>query len=97
MKYRPEFPERFGSMQEARAFCRGFFTWYNESHRHSGIGFMTPDAMHFGRVAAANEVRSETLAAAAHPERFVRKPPTPPKIPTAVWINKPQARKEVDE
>ena len=99
MKYRPEFPERFRSMQEARAFCRSFFSWYNESHRHSGIGFMTPEAVHFGRVAAVNEVRSETLAAAyaAHPERFVRKPPAPPKVPTSVWINKPHERKEVDQ
>ena len=99
MKYRPEFPERFRSMQEARAFCRGFFTWYNESHRHSGIGFMTPAAVHFVRVDEVNEVRAETLAAAyaAHPERFVRKPPAPPKVPTAVWINKPEEWKEVDQ
>jgi hypothetical protein len=77
MKYRPGFPERFASMQEARAFCRSFFTWYNEVHRHSGIGLMTPQAVHFGRVDAVNEVRSQTLAAAyaAHPERFVRKRP----------------------
>lgn len=99
MKYRPEFPERFRSMEEARAFSRSFFRWYNEVHRHSGIGFMTPEAVHFGRVDALNEVRSETLAAAyaAHPERFVRRPPAPPKVPTAVWINKPESREEVDQ
>ena len=99
MKYRPEFPERFRSMEEARAFCRSFFSWYNEVHRHSGIGFMTPEAVHFGRIDAVNEVRSETLAAAyaAHPERFVRKPPAPPKVPAAVWINKPEERREVDQ
>jgi putative transposase len=99
MKYRPEFPERFRSIQEARAFCRSFFTWYNEVHRHSGIGFMTPEAVHFARVDAVNELRSSTLTAAyaAHPERFVRKPPTPPKVPTDVWINKPEERKEVDQ
>ncbi len=99
LKYRPEFPERFRSMEEARAFCRSFFTWYNEVHRHSGIGFMTPEAVHFGRVDAVNEVRSATLAAAydTHPERFVRRPPAPPNVPTAVWINKPDEGKEGDQ
>jgi putative transposase len=99
MKYRPEFPERFGSMQEARAFCRGFFRWYNEVHRHSGIGFMTPETVHFDRVDEVNEIRSRTLAAAyaAHPERFVRRPPAPPKVPAAVWINEPEQREEVDQ
>jgi putative transposase len=99
MKYRPEFPERFASMQEARAFCRTFFNWYNESHRHSGIGFMTPEAVHFGRVDEINRTRSKALAAAyaAHPERFVRRPPAPPRVPTAVWINKPEKREEVDQ
>ena len=99
MKYRPEFPERFRSIEEARSFCRSFFSWYNEVHRHSGIGFMTPEAVHFGRVDAVNQVRSSTLAAAyaTHPERFVRRPPAPPKVPSAVWINKPEERKEVDQ
>ncbi len=99
MKYRPEFPERFRSMEQARAFCRTFFAWYNQAHRHSGIGFMTPEAVHYGRVDAVNEIRTSTLAAAyaTHPERFVRKSPAPPKVPTAVWINKPEERKEVDQ
>ncbi len=99
LKYRPTFPERFRSMEEARAFCREFFTWYNGSHRHSGIAFMTPEAVHYGRAEAVNEIRGATLAAAfaAHPERFVRKPPAPPRVPTAVWINKPEERKEVDQ
>ncbi len=84
LKYRPDFPGRFSSMLEARAFCRTFFPWYNGSHRHSGIGFMTPEAMHYGRAEAIDLSRRETLAAAyvAHPERFVRKPPVPPEIPT---------------
>jgi len=99
LKYRPEFPERFRSMEEARAFCREFFTWYNEAHRHSGIAFMTPEAVHYGRAEAVNEIRGSTLATAfaAHPERFVRKPPAPPKVPSAVWINKPEERREVDQ
>jgi putative transposase len=99
MKYRPQFPGRFRSMEEARAFCQSFFTWYNEVHRHSGIGFMTPEAVHFGRVDAVNEIRAFTLTAAyaAHPERFVRKPPAPPQVPAAVWINKPDEGKEADQ
>jgi putative transposase len=97
MKYRPSLPERFRSMEQARAFCREFFSWYNEVHRHSGIGFMTPEAVHYGRAPELRERRAKVLAAAyaAHPERFVRKPPAPPEVPTAVWINKPEEREEV--
>ncbi len=97
LKYRPEFPERFRSMEEARVFCQLFFRWYNEVHRHSGIGFMTPEAVHYGRAPELTEHREEVLAAAyaAHPERFVRKPPAPPRVPTAAWINKPEHREEV--
>ena len=99
MKYRPQFPDRFGSMQEARAFCREFFTWYNEVHRHSGIGFMTPEAVHSGRAPELAERRAQLLTRAyeLHPERFVRKPPIPPEVPTAVWINKPEDREEVSQ
>jgi len=99
MKYRPDFPERFRSMEEARAFCRAFFSWYNEVHRHSGIGFMTPEAVHYGKAPEIAERRAEILAAAyaGHPERFVRKPPAPPEVPTAAWINKPDEREEVDQ
>jgi len=91
LKYRPTFPARFGSIEEARAFCRTFFTWYNEQHRHSGIGLLTPAVIHFGLAPAVRAARAVTLerAYAAHPERFVRRPPTPPALPTAVWINKP--------
>jgi len=99
LKYRPEFPERFRSMEEARAFCQLFFRWYNEVHRHSGIGFMTPEAVHYGRAPELTGRRAEVLAAAyaAHPERFVRKPPAPPRVPTAAWINKPEHREEVSQ
>ena len=99
MKYRPEFPARFRSMEEARAFCREFFSWYNGSHRHSGIGYMTPEAVHYGRAPEVTERRAAVLDAAyaAHPDRFVRKPPVPPEVPTAVWINKPQSREEVSQ
>jgi len=96
LKYRPGFPSRFGSIQDARAFCQGFFPWYNTQHRHSGIGLYAPADVHFGRVPMLEQARAATLAEAyaAHPERFVRGRPRPPALPTAVWIN-PPARKEV--
>ncbi len=92
MKYRPEFPDRFGCIQDSRAFCQAFFPWYNDDHRHSGIGMMTPATVHYGLASAVHENRQVALNAAyaAHPERFVRRPPTPPQIPKQVWINKPK-------
>jgi putative transposase len=94
MKYRPEFPERFASIEDARAFCRPFFQWYNTEHRHSGIGLCTPEMVHTGQAAAVYEARAEVLATAytAHPERFVRRTPLPPPPPTAAWINRPLPR-----
>jgi putative transposase len=92
LKYRPEFPDRFGCFQDAHAFCGRFFDWYNHHHRHSGIGFHTPADVHYGRAEAVREKRAIVLndAYAIHPERFVRKPPQPPALPTAVWINEPR-------
>jgi putative transposase len=91
LKYRPEFPDRFGSIEDGRAFCRRFFRWYNGDHRHSGIGFHTPAAVHFGRAEGIQLARAHVLEAAytAHPERFVRQLPVPPPLPDAAWINKP--------
>jgi putative transposase len=91
MKYRPDFPERFGSIQDARAFCRTFFDWYNAVHRHSGIAMMTPEQVHYGRAGIVLERRAKVLAEAynAHPERFVRGQPEPQALPEAVWINPP--------
>ena len=92
LKYRPDFPERFGSLEDARVFCQTFFAWYNGEHRHSGIGLMTPAAVHEGRAATMRDARQQVLstAYAAHPERFVRKPPQPPRLPHTVWINPPK-------
>ena len=92
LKYRPDFPARFGSLEDARVFCQAFFTWYNGEHRHSGIGLMTPTAVHDGRASMVHHARQQVLSAAyaAHPERFVRKPPQPPRLPHAVWINPPK-------
>jgi putative transposase len=91
-KYRPEFPDRFGSIEDARAHCQRFFQWYNESHRHSGIGLMTPSTVHFGRDKALRLKRQRALDAAfhAHPNRFKGNAPKPPELPIAVWINPPK-------
>jgi len=92
MKYRPDFPARFDSIEAARAHCQTFFTWYNDHHRHSGLGLHTAADVHHGHVHAVREQRAVTLSAAygAHPERFVSKPPEPPRIPTHSWINPPE-------
>jgi putative transposase len=92
LKYRPGFPACFASIEEARAFCQDFFRWYNADHRHSGIGLLPPEIVHYGQAQDAYDARSQVLAAAyaAHPERFVRQPPRPPQLPTAAWINPPQ-------
>jgi putative transposase len=91
LKYRPDFPARFGCIEDARAHCRAFFHWYNSEHRHSSLGLLTPDTVHYGRAEAVAAARSVVLDAAyaAHPERFVRRPPTPPALPTETWINPP--------
>ena len=91
LKYRPAFPARFASLEEGRAFCREFFAWYNHEHRHSGIGLMAPAAVHHGRAQEIHDQRARVLEAAyvRTPERFVQRPPRPPALPTAAWINKP--------
>lgn len=90
MKYVPDFPDRFGSLADARTFCAGFFPAYNHEHRHSGIGLHTPASVHFGTAEAIHSQRRTTLnqAYAAHPERFAHRP-QPPVLPEAAWINKP--------
>jgi putative transposase len=91
LKYRADFPDRFGSIEDARGFCQSFFHWYNHEHHHSGLGLMTPAAVHYGQAADLLARRQLVLDAAFrdHPERFVRRPPRPPELPSAVWINKP--------
>jgi putative transposase len=97
LKYRPGFPERFDDIEHAREHCRGFVGWYNHQHHHSGIGLMTPAAVHYGQAQQLNTARARVLEAAfeRNPERFVRKLPVPPELPTAAWINKPADTKEV--
>lgn len=92
LKYSPGYPDRFGSIEDARSFCRDFFHWYNHEHRHGGIGLMTPATVHGGQTTRVAQTRKEALATAfhAHPERFVRGMPQPPVVPEAAWINKPK-------
>ena len=91
MKYRPEFPQRFGSCEDALGFCRRFFHWYNNEHYHSGIGMMTPASLHYGQAEEILTAREQTLELAWQktPERFVRGIPKPQRLPRAVWINAP--------
>jgi putative transposase len=92
LKYRPDFPERFGCIEDARVFCQSFFPWYNTEHRHSGIGLLTPEVVHYGLAQDVIRAREEVLHHAydTHPERFVRHRPVPPALPAAAWINKPE-------
>jgi putative transposase len=91
LKYRPDFPDTFGSVEDARAFSRRFFTWYNTAHYHSGVGYHHPADVHYGRAQATREARADVLTVAytRNPERFVGKHPEPPALPAAAWINKP--------
>lgn len=91
VKYRPEFPDRFGSIEDARAIGHALFDWYNNAHHHSGLRYLTPADVHYGRAAAILERRHRTRLAAyaAHPERFVRGRPDLETLPEAVWINPP--------
>ena len=91
LKYRPGFPALFASIEAARAHCQVFFPWYNNEHHHGGLGLHTAGDVHYGRAAAVRAGRAQVLDAAylAHPGRFVRKPPAPPKLPGTSWINPP--------
>lgn len=99
LKYRPDFPDRFGSIEDARSFCRPFFHWYNQQHRHSGIALLAPTVVHHGRAPAVLAARAAVLQQAhkAHPERFVGKPPVPRPLPEAVWINPPKPTDDGEE
>jgi len=92
LKYRPEFPDRFGSFEDALSFCRAFFLWYNTEHYHTGVALLTPETVHFGRAEEILRRRNRILqqAYASHPERFVRGLPSAPRLPEAVWINPPK-------
>ena len=91
LKYRPEFPDRFGSVEHGRAVSHDLFAWYNDAHHHSGLSYLTPADVHDGRADRTLDVRHQTRVAAyaVHPERFVKGPPRRQTLPTAVWINAP--------
>lgn len=91
LKYCPQFPERFGCIQDSRSFCQFFFSWYNTEHRHSGIAMLTPEQVHYGLAGEITLNRKTVLASAfeKHPNRFKYKIPVPDTLPEAVWINPP--------
>jgi putative transposase len=91
LKYRPDYPERFGCQQDARIWATEFFRWYNHEHHHSAIGLLTPADVHFGRAQIILDQRQQVLHAAylKNPERFVKGRSIPAQVPPAVWINPP--------
>lgn len=98
LKYRPDFPGRFDSLGSAVAYHRGFFGWYNDEHHHDALGLLTPADVHFGRAPVVLAARQRVLDAAyaAHPERFVSRPPAAGAPPKEVWINKPPVQRRED-
>jgi putative transposase len=99
LKYRPDFPARFASLEHARAFLRRFFDWYNTEHHHDGLALLTPYDVHHGLAPERLAQRACVLDAAyaAHPERFVRRAPKPAVLPEAVWINPPKTTTATQE
>jgi putative transposase len=99
LKYCPAFPERFGSIEDARVFCAAFFDYYNHHHRHSGIALHTPASVHYGKAADVQAARAATLDAfyAANPRRFCNRRPSPPRMPTVAWINKPTITNDIQK
>ena len=98
LKYRPDFPDRFGSLEHGRSYCGDFFPWYNTEHHHVGLGLFTPHDVHFGLAEAKREQRALVLAEAfaKNPERFPNGRPSPRPLPTAAWINPPKVRVEFE-
>lgn len=99
VKYAPPYPGRFDSVEDVRAYFGPFFRRYNAEHRHSGLGLLTPEAVHMGRAEKLQRERKRVLveARALHPERFVHGEPAPPAIPTEVWINQPEKTVELEK
>lgn len=97
MKYRPDYPQRFGSQADARLWARHFFAWYNHEHYHSGLGLLTPADVHYGQAEQKIQARQCVLQRAyqKNPDRFVKGVPQPPQLPEAVWINPPQPTPEM--
>ena len=96
LKYRPEFPKRFGCILDARGISRDLFDWYNNHHKHSGIAYLTPADVHYGRAEEILKIRQETLEIAflKNPKRFKGKMPIIRKLQKEVWINPPEQNKD---
>jgi putative transposase len=99
LKYCPQFPEKFDSIEQSRSFCAKFFPWYNHDHHHSGLHLLTPEQVHYGQTEAvlAERHRLLLLAYEAHPERFVRGIPQQRALPKEVWINRPERAVALEE
>jgi putative transposase len=97
LKYRPDFPEKFGAIEDARSYCRDFFFWYNNEHRHSGIAMLTPEMVHYNLANEIVENRNSVYQKAyqSTPERFVNGVPKAKLPGNEVWINKPESIKHV--
>ena len=99
MKYRPDYPEEFNGIEDARRWARAFFQWYHHEHHHVGLALMTPAAVHYGQAEAVWQQRQAIVMAAYtdHPERFVGGKPSLPKVPDEVWINSPESEHQTEE
>jgi len=99
LKYRPDYPDRFGCQQDARSWAKDFFDWYDYVHHHTALGLLTPADVHYGRAQAVIQQRQQVLQAAyqKNPERFVKGLPKPPQLPEAVWINPPKLAVKQEE
>lgn len=97
MKYRPDYPDRFDSIEAARQWARVFFAWYNDDHYHSGLNLMTPASVHCGQADAVQQQRQSVMAAAfeACPARFRAGMPLVKGAPSAVYINPPKPAKNL--
>lgn len=92
LKYRPDYPDRFASIDAARRWARTFFTWYNDEHYHSGLNLLTPASVHYREADAIQQQRQSVMTAAfaARPQRFIRGLPVVKGAPAAVYINPPK-------
>ena len=99
LKYRPDYPQRFGCQQDARRWAKDFFDWYNYEHHHTALGLLTPADVHYGRAQAVIQQRQQVLQAAyqKYPERFVQGLSKPQPLPDAVWINPPKTLAELEK
>jgi len=98
LKYRPDYPSRFGCQPDARAWANTFFAWYNQEHHHSGLALLTPADVHYQRASVVLQKRQLVLQAAYQktPQRFVNGSPVLPQLPPAVWINPPNVTPKSD-